>query len=57
MLVGFHPFRHHAHGQAVRHLDDGPGDGRVVRVVRQVGDEGAVDFQCVHREPLQVVKR
>ena len=57
MLRGLHPFRHHTHVEAVRHFNNGAGDGGVVRVLGQIGNEGAVDLQRVHREAFEVAER
>ena len=56
MGVGFHAFGDHVHLQAVGHVDDGAGDGGVVRALVQIHDEGTVDLQGVHRETLQVAQ-
>jgi len=47
LRLGLHPLGHHRQVQAARHRHDGLDDGRVVRVVRQVPDEGAVDLQLL----------
>src|SRR6185436_19298825 len=56
LLLGFHPFRHYAEPQAVRHGDDGPCDRCVVAVPRQVPNERAVDLEGVQGKALEVVQ-
>ncbi len=52
LLLGLHPFRDHFQPEAVRHRDDRLRNRDVVRVLRDVLDERAVDLDAVEREPL-----
>ena len=42
--------------QAVAEGDDRAGDGRVVAVVRDVVDEGAIDLELLDGQPLEVAE-
>ena len=57
LLVGFHALGDHRQVQAVGHGDDRPGNLRILFARRQAIDKGAVDFQHVDRELLEVVQR
>src|SRR5512134_3053182 len=57
LLGAFHALGHDLELQAVRHSDNGLGDGGVLGIARQVLDEGPVDFEGVQRETLQVGQR
>ncbi len=50
----FYPFGDHRQAQVVRHSDNGGRDGDVIGVAGDVLDEGAIDFECMQRETLQV---
>jgi len=52
-----HAFGDGGHRQAAGHHDDGLRDRAVLAAVRQRADEGTVDLQRVHVEPLQVRER
>ena len=54
MVRRFHAFGDGLQIQAVRHLDDGAHDGRIVRVGGQVADEALVDLELVDVEALEV---
>jgi len=58
LLFGvLHPFGDHRQLQAVGEGDDGAGDGGVVVVVGQAGDERLVDLQDVDGQALEVAER
>ena len=56
LLFGFHTFGNNLQTQPLGHGDNGSGDGNVFRVVRQVGDKGAINLELVDRESGQVVQ-
>ncbi|MNV67403.1 hypothetical protein D3C71_1602060 [compost metagenome] len=51
---GLHPFGQHLHLQAVGHVDNGAGNGDVLRRRRDVVHEGAVHFHHIDRQRAQV---
>ena len=54
---GLHALRHDLQVQAVTERNDGPHDRRIVGIVTDVGDEGAVDLERVEGKSLQIVQR
>ena len=40
----------------MRHRDDGTGQGEVIRVAQQVGDEAAIDLEAIHLHAAQVAE-
>src|SRR5947209_18055441 len=55
LLLRFHAFGHDLEFEAVREADDGERNHRVLRIARDVANEGMVDLERVDRETLQVV--
>src|SRR5688500_2045258 len=54
LVLGLYALGDHADLQRVRERDDGRDDCALVAVVRQLGDEAAVDLDLVDREAAQV---
>src|SRR5229473_2240159 len=50
LVGGFHAFCDDGELEAVAQADDGPDDGGVARIRRQVPDEALIDLQPVHRK-------
>jgi hypothetical protein len=57
LVLGFDAFGNDLQAQRVSQGDGAEGDGTVVEVGFDVGDEGAVDLQVVDREQLEVGER
>ena len=55
--IGLDAFGNHVDAEAVGQGNGRNGNRRVVGVTPDVGDEGAVDFQVVDREKLEIGKR
>ena len=56
LLFNFNPFGNYFQIQALCHADDGGGDGHVAGVGGNVANEGAIDFEFVDAELLEVAE-
>ena len=57
LVVSLDAFGDHGQLQRMGHRDDGPGDGGVVWIDRDVADESLVDLDGVDRQSLQTGRR
>ena len=57
LLLGLDPFRDDLHPKGVRQRDDGFDQGTALTALQHLVDEGAVDFEGVGTEALEVRQR
>src|SRR5690606_32769722 len=56
LRLGFDAFGHYLQLQAMHHGNDRADDGRIISELFQLGDEGTVDLDEIHRETLEVAE-